>query len=69
LTLDIHKTIIPELDRHDGPHPFLEDLVARGRLGFKSGEGFRSWTSDEMAAVRARLVEHLLAAQRGGRGE
>jgi 3-hydroxybutyryl-CoA dehydrogenase len=69
LTLDIHRTIIPKLDRHDGPHPFLEDLVDRGRLGFKSGEGFRRWTPDEMAAVRARLVEHLLGAQRGGRGE
>jgi 3-hydroxybutyryl-CoA dehydrogenase len=68
LTLDIHKTIIPELDRHAGPHPYLEDLVGHGRLGFKSGEGFRRWTRDEMDAVRSRLVEHLLEAQRASRG-
>jgi 3-hydroxybutyryl-CoA dehydrogenase len=63
LTLDIHKTIIPELDRHDRPHELLERAVAEGRLGFKSGEGFRSWTGDEIAAVRSRLTKHLLQAR------
>jgi len=64
LTLDIHKTIIPELDRHDRPNELLEKYVAAGRLGFKSGEGFRAWTPDEMAALRTRLTHHLLEAQR-----
>ena len=64
LTLDIHKTIIPELDRHDRPNELLEAYVAAGRLGFKSGEGFRAWTADEMAALRTRLTNHLLQAQR-----
>jgi 3-hydroxybutyryl-CoA dehydrogenase len=62
LTLDIHKTIIPELDRHAGPHEFLEQLVAEGKLGFKSGEGFKSWTKPEMEAVRVRLINHLVTA-------
>ena len=43
LTLDIHRTIIPELDRSAGPNPYLEQRVAEGALGFKSGEGFRAW--------------------------
>jgi 3-hydroxybutyryl-CoA dehydrogenase len=64
LTLDIHRTIIPELDRHDRPHEFLEKNVSAGRLGFKSGEGFRAWTADEMAALRTRLTNHLLRARR-----
>lgn len=64
LTLDIHRTIIPELDRHDRPNELLEKNVAAGRLGFKSGEGFRSWTADEMAALRTRLADHLLQARR-----
>jgi len=61
LTLDIHKVIIPELDRSNGPSPYLEAQVAAGRLGFKSGEGFRAWSKDEMNGLRERLAAHLLA--------
>lgn len=64
LTLDIHKTIIPELDRHDRPNELLEAHVAAGRLGFKSGQGFREWSEEDMRTVRAGLTTHLLAAQR-----
>lgn len=64
LTLDIHRTIIPELDRHDGPHEFLAAQVRAGHLGFKTKEGFRRWTDEEMAALRLRLTRHLLAAAR-----
>jgi 3-hydroxybutyryl-CoA dehydrogenase len=64
LTLDIHRTIIPELDRLDRPNPYLEQQVQAGRLGFKTGAGFRAWSPQEMAAVRERLAAHLLEAQR-----
>jgi 3-hydroxybutyryl-CoA dehydrogenase len=63
LTLDIHKTMIPELDRHAVPHEYLEAKVAAGELGFKSGEGFRRWTAAEMNVLRTKLAEHLVAAQ------
>jgi 3-hydroxybutyryl-CoA dehydrogenase len=63
LTLDIHKTIIPELDRLDRPNPYLEQQVAAGRLGFKTGVGFRAWSPEEMTALRQRLAAHLLQAQ------
>jgi 3-hydroxybutyryl-CoA dehydrogenase len=62
LTLDIHRTIIPELDRHAGPHEYLEAQVAAGHLGFKSGAGFRSWTEQQMTELRTRLTRHLVAA-------
>jgi 3-hydroxybutyryl-CoA dehydrogenase len=64
LTLDIHRTIIPELDRSDGPHPYLESQVAAGRLGFKSGEGFRAWSDREMNDLRRKLAAHLLAQRK-----
>jgi 3-hydroxybutyryl-CoA dehydrogenase len=67
LTLDIHKVIIPELDRSNGPSPYLEAQVASGRLGFKSGEGFRAWSKDEMNGLRERLAAHLLAQRRVSR--
>ena len=64
LTLDIHRTIIPELDRSAGPNPYLEEQVEAGRLGFKTGEGFRTWTENEIAELRAALANHLVKAQR-----
>jgi 3-hydroxybutyryl-CoA dehydrogenase len=64
LTLDIHKIIIPELDRSDRPDPYLEAHVAGGRLGFKTGVGFRAWSEDEMSALRRRLAAHLLETRR-----
>ena len=63
LTLDIHKKVIPELDRSSGPNPFLEEQIQAGRLGFKSGKGFRTWTQQEMDNLRKTLSRHLLNAQ------
>ena len=61
---DIHKTIIPELDRSAGPHPVLDEHIAAGRLGFKSGEGFQQWTDQDIDELRKALSDHLVAANR-----
>lgn len=63
LTLDIHKTMMPELDRHDRPNDLLVSLVDAGDLGFKSGEGFQKWTPEQMDETRKRLLQHLTAAR------
>jgi 3-hydroxybutyryl-CoA dehydrogenase len=63
LTLAIHKTVLPDIDSRPGPSPYLEHLVATGRLGFKSGEGFRKWSPEEQAALRAKVVQHLKRAR------
>src|SRR5215468_11143078 len=63
LTLAIHRTVLPDLDRTPGPSPYLEALVAAGKLGFKSGEGFRKWTTEEQVALRARVLQHLKKAR------
>ena len=64
LTLDIHRTVIPELDRSSGPNPYLEQQIEAGRLGFKTGEGFRSWTETEMSDLRKHLSEYLVNTQK-----
>jgi 3-hydroxybutyryl-CoA dehydrogenase len=59
LTLAIHKTVLPDIDNRPGPSPYLEALVTEGRLGFKSGEGFRKWTPEQQAALRSKVLQHL----------
>ncbi|HXZ22011.1 MAG TPA: 3-hydroxyacyl-CoA dehydrogenase family protein [Pseudolabrys sp.] len=63
LTLAIHKTVLPDIDSRPGPSPYLEKLVKDGRLGFKSGEGFRKWPPEQQAALRSRVLQHLKRAR------
>lgn len=60
LTLNIADVLYADLDRTAGPHPFLRQKVSDGKLGMKTGEGFRHWTAETAAAVRERLSRFLL---------
>lgn len=68
LTLDIHRVVMPQLDRSPQPNPLLEQLVAGGKLGFKTGTGFREWTPESMADSRRRLLLHLKKSFAGESG-
>ncbi len=59
LTLDIHENVLFDLESRQGPSPYLRKLVEDGRLGMKSGAGFREWTDEEAQAVRDRVARHL----------
>ena len=63
LTLDIHDTVLADLEHRPGPSPLLRQLVVEERLGMKSGEGFRRWTPEEAKAVREKVVRHLRALE------
>ncbi len=65
LTLAIHRTVLPDLDRTPGPSPLLAALVAGGRLGMKTGQGFRDWTPEAQSAVRSRVFFQLRQAIAG----
>jgi 3-hydroxybutyryl-CoA dehydrogenase len=61
LTEAIHRTVLPDLDRTPGPLPILGRLIAAGKMGMKSGEGFQRWTPARQAALRKRVLEYLKA--------
>ena len=55
LTLAIHESLIPTLDRTAGAHPYLIEKVGKGEIGMGAGVGFRTWTPSSAKAVRDRL--------------
>jgi 3-hydroxybutyryl-CoA dehydrogenase len=62
LTQSIHRYVLAHLDRSTTSSPYLDRLVSEGRLGFKSGRGFRNWTPEQQAALRRRVTDHLKAS-------
>ena len=59
LTLAIHQYILPHLENSPQPSPLLGERV-EGGTGFKSGQGFQTWTPQAAEASRKRLVAYLI---------
>jgi 3-hydroxyacyl-CoA dehydrogenase len=51
----------------DSPVPFLKALVADGKLGFKSHQGFKTWDDQQIATLRAAIITHLSKAFPNGK--
>lgn len=64
LTLDIHKVVLPEINRDPGPSPILERKIAAGELGMSTGRGLREWTPEQCNEVRERLRNYLVGQAR-----
>jgi 3-hydroxybutyryl-CoA dehydrogenase len=60
LARDIYGIVTPDLSCAKPPSRLLSECINEGRLGMKSGEGLRVWTSEESSEVRRRLSQHLL---------
>jgi len=72
LTLDIQNVLLADLDRSTEPTSLIKGLVASGKLGMRTGQGFRTWTQQSADAVRERLrnflAEQARAAARTAKG-
>jgi len=60
LSLNIQRYIVKYLEDTHEPSQLLQDLVAKGDLGFKTGKGYQTWTPEQAAASRLRLKEYLI---------
>ena len=60
LTLAIHDYILKYIDSSPGPSPLLKEKVKRGELGFKTGQGFYTWSAEEAQRSREALLEYLI---------
>jgi 3-hydroxybutyryl-CoA dehydrogenase len=61
--LEVHHAaaaaVYPDLATNTAPSPTLERLVADGKLGAKTGEGFYRWTAEAAKAERERYERDL----------
>jgi 3-hydroxybutyryl-CoA dehydrogenase len=57
--LHIARYLYPDLDARNKPAAILEDYVARGRQGAKSGRGFYHWSEESRAQHQAQERENL----------
>ena len=53
------RSIVPSLSHTDVPSPFLQNMVARGDIGIRSGRGFYDWTGRDPARCSGRANERL----------
>ncbi len=60
LTLSIHSYMLKYLEDSKEPSPLLREKVNAGKLGFKSGVGFKVWTEEDIQKSRNDLTEHLI---------
>lgn len=64
LVRDIQRVMFPDLICSREPSALIEELIAAGRTGMKTGQGLRSWTPDRAEAVRSGLARHLIRMNR-----
>lgn len=64
LTYSIHKYLFPHLENSTQPSKMLTDLMDIGKLGFKSGEGFQTWSEEEIRENNKNLTKGLIAVIR-----
>ena len=55
----ILSQLIPEIESSRDVPALIEEMVAKGDLGLKSGQGFYPWTSEAAASLRQRIAQAL----------
>ena len=64
LALSVQRGVLPGLCNASQPGQYLEKLVAGGRLGYKTGQGFYDWQEKDMQQLVARRDRFIVEALR-----
>lgn len=60
LTWNIHEYVLPHLEDSHEPSPLLRKMLDENKMGFKTGEGFFTWTQEEIEKCNADLNAYLI---------
>ena len=60
LALSIHNYILKHLESSPDPSPLLKEKVEKGELGFKTGQGFQTWSAEDADRSRKNLTKYLI---------
>ena len=61
--------LFPVIDTSTEVPALVQDMVAKGNLGLKTGQGFYAWTDEDAATLRSRISEALATIERLSRGD
>ncbi len=64
LTYNIHEYLFPHLENSTTPSRLLTDNIAKGHLGFKTGEGLMKWSPEDIQRANVELTEGLIKVAR-----
>lgn len=64
LVLSVQHDVLPGLNNDAQPVQYLEDLVKRQQLGYKTGKGFYDWQVKDMQALAARRDRFIIETLR-----
>ena len=60
LAFNIHDYILADLEDSHQPSAMLRQLKEDGKLGFKTGEGFQTWSEEQKTESAANLNQYLI---------
>lgn len=60
MTVACEEYLLPDMDCSDKPYPLILEMVEKGRIGLRSGEGFYQWTNEFTAEWEKRMEKNLV---------
>jgi 3-hydroxybutyryl-CoA dehydrogenase len=60
MTVACEKYILPDMDTSDAPYPLILEMVAKGKIGLRSLEGFYQWTPRFTEQWEIKMEENLI---------